>query len=212
MEERGREGFSVRVDHENDMSILVDSLQQVRVADITSAFQNLVVENDTADLSRKSIGKRLKLRIREEQKNRCAYCGIEGATTIDHVIPCTLGGRSVINNLVASCEPCNIRKGNMLPREAGMMPRMTAFHLWGEGGYFPGETVVDHEAWVYAHRYTGVVVPVVWTEDEDYRFEVQIHDGLAREIRVGKNAIPPTPGYLTALFRRVTVEEALGVS
>lgn len=200
--------FSVRVDKNNDMSLIVDSPQEIKIHHITSAFQNLVAENETANTGRKSIGKRLKIRIRQSHGNRCAYCGVSDAPTIDHVIPCALGGSSVINNLVPSCEPCNIRKGNMLPREAGMMPRMTAFQLWGQDGYLPSENKIDHKAWVYRHRYSDVVVPVIHTDD-DYRFEVKIRNGMADEIRVGKDSNAPTPGYLTALFRRSTAEEVL---
>jgi len=54
----------------------------------------------------------------------CQYCGAErGALTVDHVIPRSRGGESVWENIVASCAPCNRRKGNRLPREISMHPR-----------------------------------------------------------------------------------------
>jgi len=54
----------------------------------------------------------------------CQYCGREaGGLTVDHVIPRSRGGRSDWDNIVASCAPCNRKKGNRLPREASMHPR-----------------------------------------------------------------------------------------
>jgi 5-methylcytosine-specific restriction endonuclease McrA len=43
--------------------------------------------------------------------------------TVDHVIPRSRGGKSVWENIVASCASCNRRKGNRLPREIKMHPR-----------------------------------------------------------------------------------------
>jgi 5-methylcytosine-specific restriction endonuclease McrA len=53
----------------------------------------------------------------------CQYCGREASgLTVDHVIPRSRGGESVWENIVASCAPCNRKKGNRLPREASMHP------------------------------------------------------------------------------------------
>lgn len=53
----------------------------------------------------------------------CQYCGSGTALTVDHVIPRSKGGQSVWENIVASCAPCNRRKGSKLPHEARMHPR-----------------------------------------------------------------------------------------
>jgi 5-methylcytosine-specific restriction endonuclease McrA len=54
----------------------------------------------------------------------CQYCGSSRPSlTVDHVIPRSRGGASVWENIVASCAPCNRRKGNRLPREVRMHPR-----------------------------------------------------------------------------------------
>lgn len=53
----------------------------------------------------------------------CQYCGRErGSLTIDHVIPRCKGGSSSWDNIVACCAPCNRRKGDRLPKQAGMHP------------------------------------------------------------------------------------------
>ena len=53
----------------------------------------------------------------------CQYCGSRSNLTVDHVIPRSKGGNSSWENIVASCAPCNRRKGDRLPRQAGMHPR-----------------------------------------------------------------------------------------
>ncbi|HEY3191031.1 MAG TPA: HNH endonuclease [Solirubrobacteraceae bacterium] len=50
----------------------------------------------------------------------CQYCGARSNLTVDHVIPRSKGGASSWENIVASCAPCNRRKGDNLPRQAGM--------------------------------------------------------------------------------------------
>src|SRR3981081_1452513 len=50
----------------------------------------------------------------------CQYCGARSNLTVDHVVPRSKGGPSTWENIVASCAPCNRRKGNALPRQAGM--------------------------------------------------------------------------------------------
>lgn len=55
----------------------------------------------------------------------CQYCGSRSNLTVDHVIPRSKGGSSEWDNIVASCAPCNRRKGDMLPEKANMIPRTT---------------------------------------------------------------------------------------
>lgn len=49
----------------------------------------------------------------------CQYCG-HPAENIDHVMPRSRGGPHSWENVVASCRPCNSRKENRTPSEAGM--------------------------------------------------------------------------------------------
>ena len=52
---------------------------------------------------------------------RCQYCGrTAGPLTIDHVLPRSRGGGTTWENCVAACLPCNQRKDDRTPREAGM--------------------------------------------------------------------------------------------
>lgn len=56
----------------------------------------------------------------------CAYCGAH-ASTVDHVLPQSRGGANTWTNTVAACGPCNARKADRTPAEAGMPLRYRAF-------------------------------------------------------------------------------------
>src|SRR5215213_9674906 len=53
----------------------------------------------------------------------CQYCGARANLTVDHVIPRSKGGLSTWENIVASCAPCNRRKGDLLPNQVDMHPK-----------------------------------------------------------------------------------------
>ena len=56
----------------------------------------------------------------------CQYCGSRSNLTVDHVIPRSKGGALDWENIVASCAPCNRRKGDHLPDQANMHPQHDA--------------------------------------------------------------------------------------
>jgi 5-methylcytosine-specific restriction endonuclease McrA len=56
-------------------------------------------------------------------QHRCGYC-TGPATTVDHILPRSAGGRDSWTNTVAACDPCNQRKANRTPRAAGMALRV----------------------------------------------------------------------------------------
>jgi 5-methylcytosine-specific restriction endonuclease McrA len=49
----------------------------------------------------------------------CAFCSGK-ASTIDHVMPRSKGGKNTWDNTVAACSPCNNKKANRTPQEAKM--------------------------------------------------------------------------------------------
>ena len=81
----------------------------------------------------------------------CQYCGAQGEMTFDHVVPRSRGGRTTWENVVAACGRCNLRKGNLTPRQAGMtlnrLPqRPTSHDLQNRGRKFPPNHL--HESWM----------------------------------------------------------------
>jgi len=59
-------------------------------------------------------------------RHTCAYCG-RHASTVDHVLPQSRGGASTWLNAVAACAPCNHRKANRTPVEAGLKLRLVPY-------------------------------------------------------------------------------------
>ncbi|MBM3838034.1 MAG: HNH endonuclease [Verrucomicrobia bacterium] len=59
----------------------------------------------------------------ERDENTCQYCGgvfDRKDLNLDHVIPKHRGGPTSWENIVCSCVPCNTKKANRTPQEAGM--------------------------------------------------------------------------------------------
>jgi hypothetical protein len=79
-------------------------------------LKNMIKRNFTvATFSRGILIKR--------DKNQCQYCGIKlpyYQITVDHVIPKSQGGTHSFTNCVVACHPCNNRKDNKTPEQAGM--------------------------------------------------------------------------------------------
>jgi 5-methylcytosine-specific restriction endonuclease McrA len=63
----------------------------------------------------------LRCRLSEAQNWKCCWCGVKTtdlrkvrhASTIEHVLPKSLGGSNEWENLAMSCEKCNNARGNM---------------------------------------------------------------------------------------------------
>ncbi len=56
-------------------------------------------------------------------RGRCQYCAEPvplARITFDHVVPRCRGGRTAWDNVVMACRPCNQRKADRTPEEAGM--------------------------------------------------------------------------------------------
>jgi 5-methylcytosine-specific restriction endonuclease McrA len=83
----------------------------------------------------------------------CQYCGTKTPSehlTFDHVIPKSRGGLTTWDNVVAACEPCNLKKGGLMPRDANMVPktepsRPTVRVLQAHGRAYPPNFL--HESW-----------------------------------------------------------------
>lgn len=92
-------------------------------------------------------------------KNCCQYCGKRVRTSelsLDHVIPRSMGGKSVWSNIVCACTRCNARKGGRTPKEAGLSlitkpikPKhnpLVNIHL-GHQRYRSWKQFLDHAYW-----------------------------------------------------------------
>jgi 5-methylcytosine-specific restriction endonuclease McrA len=62
----------------------------------------------------------------KRDRHQCGYCGCKPGTeslSIDHIIPRSRGGLTTWENCIVCCIPCNAKKANRTPAEAGMKLR-----------------------------------------------------------------------------------------
>jgi 5-methylcytosine-specific restriction endonuclease McrA len=84
--------------------------------------------------------------IYARDRRTCQYCGKKTRTqnlNLDHVIPKSKGGKTSWENLVCSCVPCNTKKGNRTPKEAGMELMREPKKMMVQADL----TVMKHDSW-----------------------------------------------------------------
>lgn len=63
----------------------------------------------------RSLGKKLRFEVFKRDGFQCLYCGATPPSVVlqvDHMQPVADGGSNDLDNLVTSCQPCNIGKGS----------------------------------------------------------------------------------------------------
>src|SRR5437763_1056534 len=88
----------------------------------------------------------------------CQYCNRRGERlTVDPIVPRSRGGETTWINVVAACLRCNLRKGNRLPDEAGMLlcrepvhPKFVSYYDYYQSeAYIPqSDTYIEKDALV----------------------------------------------------------------
>jgi 5-methylcytosine-specific restriction endonuclease McrA len=110
---------------------------------------SVIVLKDYVKPARTTAFTRFNLFLRDEFM--CQYCGSRGDMTFDHVVPRSKGGKTTWQNVVASCGPCNLRKGARSLKQVGMNLRKTpnqpsSNQLLNAGRKFPPNYL--HESWM----------------------------------------------------------------
>jgi len=110
---------------------------------------SVVVLKDFVKPANTAAFTRFNLFLRDEFT--CQYCGAKGDMTFDHVLPRSRGGRTTWTNVVASCSPCNLRKGSKTLRQANMHLRKKPHEpspnaLQNVGRKFPPNHL--HDSWM----------------------------------------------------------------
>ncbi len=131
------------------VSILSEYDAVVRSPSTEIRIPSVVVLKDFVRPAKTTAFTRFNLFLRDEFT--CQYCGAKGDMTFDHVVPRVRGGRTVWENVVAACGPCNLKKGSRPLRQTGMHLRRTprcptAAELRNAGRRFPPNHL--HESWI----------------------------------------------------------------
>jgi len=90
------------------------------VLNISSA---IAVRNARAHFQERNTPPLCNTKLFQRDERTCLYCGERFSPadlTRDHVVPTSRGGRDAWGNVVTACKPCNNRKDNRTPEEAGM--------------------------------------------------------------------------------------------
>jgi 5-methylcytosine-specific restriction endonuclease McrA len=133
------------------VNIVSEYEQVVRSPRIAMRLPSVISLKEFIPLARRPAFTRFNVFLRD--RFSCQYCGEAHAThdlTFDHVVPRSLGGRTIWTNVVTACQTCNLLKGNRLPRQVAMHPRTrpyqpTTVELQENGRAFPPNYL--HESW-----------------------------------------------------------------
>lgn len=133
------------------VTVISEYERVVRSPRFEMKLPSVLVLNDYIPMDKKPAFTRFNVFLRDRWD--CQYCGGHFRTnelTFDHVIPRSRGGHSSWENIVAACQPCNIKKGYHLPHEVNMRPirepvEPSMHELQDFGRRFPPNFL--HESW-----------------------------------------------------------------
>ena len=96
--------------------------REIRSMSVTFKMPSIVRFLHTVRRKKKAI-KFSRENVYARDKGRCQYCQKKiprAKSTYDHVTPKSKGGRTTWDNIVISCIPCNQKKKDLSPAQAGM--------------------------------------------------------------------------------------------
>lgn len=140
---------AVKAAYLDRVTIVAEYERTVHSPSVEIRIPSVIVLKDYVKPAQTTAFTRFNLFLRDEFT--CQYCGSRGDMTFDHVVPRSRGGKTTWQNVVASCGPCNLRKGARSLRQANMKLRRTpmqpsANQLLNAGRKFPPNHL--HESWM----------------------------------------------------------------
>ena len=140
---------AIRASISNRVNIIAEYDEVVRSPSVEIKIPSVVVLKQYIRPTSASASTRFNFFLRDEFK--CQYCGSKGDMTFDHIVPRSKGGRTTWENVVASCQKCNLRKGSKSIKNAGLRLRQKPIkpdpeYLRNQGRKFPPNYL--HESWL----------------------------------------------------------------
>lgn len=75
------------------------------------------VPNDKVKSERQRLTPKLRWQVLSRDNWTCQYCGAKASDGVrlhvDHIVPVSRGGKTVLDNLVTACEKCNLGKSDL---------------------------------------------------------------------------------------------------
>ncbi len=104
----------------NKVEVLINYQKRIHSPSISFPIPSVIKLKSYVHYTRMSVALTRK-NILTRDHYACQYCGrTQPPLTVDHILPRERGGGDNWENLVTACGPCNSRKGNRTPEEAGM--------------------------------------------------------------------------------------------
>lgn len=117
-------------------------------------------------MARKKTSKKVRFDVFKRDGFKCQYCGAHPPAVmlhVDHIHPVAEGGTNDLDNLITSCEPCNLGKGArllsdvpmaMADRAADILEREEQINGFNAAVRAQAERIED-ESWEVARALTG---------------------------------------------------------
>lgn len=106
--------------HANSMRVISTSSLSLVLPEIVVLLDYKGMGSKTKDSRRPKFSRS---NVYRRDKNTCQYCGHKFKTDeleLEHVHPKSQGGAATWKNIVLACTPCNRKKDNRTPQQAGM--------------------------------------------------------------------------------------------
>lgn len=134
--------------YEGNLSVVAEYDREVRSPSIAMKVPSVVALRRYIPIPDRVAFTRFNVFLRDHFK--CQYCGNlfkSSELTFDHVIPRSRGGETSWENVVAACDPCNLRKGNQIGMKPRAIPRKPTSHeLMAVKKRYPPKFL--HETWL----------------------------------------------------------------
>ncbi len=88
-------------------------------SDSSALIQNPILKHEAPHSTSRDINLRMRFLVMQRDNFKCCLCGASPAKDssvelhVDHIIPWSKGGETVLNNLQTLCSKCNLGKSNL---------------------------------------------------------------------------------------------------
>lgn len=106
------EAFINYINEENE------EVDEIQLYDVSTAICSFDGHNKKTHRTKRNISERLRFRILLRDGFRCKSCGRSPLNSpgvelhVDHILPWSMGGETIPENLETKCKECNLGKGN----------------------------------------------------------------------------------------------------